>query len=354
MELLLILLTGFFLWLWLYDGSRRSYALLRTEAGELIASAPRRGYEHRYFLAVLWIVMFLNFWMCQESSGEFSGFKYSLAMSAWFCVFLVNVFPPFFYSAAFEIHEKGLVAGGLFAPWSEVRYCEGFYIADLKGKIVFNFRGFSRKFHVVPNQKYEIIKILGRFIGVYDENGVCRTPPLEKKEAPEDDRPHPALRRTRFQFDLRSLLLFFIFASSLSSLGGIHYHRWEEKQKAVAALETFHPRIEWLSSEVWHLDFSRSAKKPSDDDLPLLLKFPRLSRLDLTGAPITDAGLAHLAALDHRVSINLTGTRVTAQGVKRLKESLPKSSTVLWLPPSPTCPSLSPSPSQNSIQPDQD
>jgi hypothetical protein len=320
MELFLILLTGFFLWLLIYDGSRRSFALLRTEAGALICSAPIKGQQFHFFPAMFFIVLLLiNVWLLDRVHTGFDFFSsFNMSIFVWFI--LASIFPPFSFHTAFEIHEKGLVSRGLFAPWCEIRS----YQVNSGGLCQFTFHDFSRAYAIPSRRKEEIKTILQRMI---------ETRSFELDPASNDVRPHPPLRRPRFQFDLRSLLIFFIFASTLSSLGGIHYHRWEEKQQTVAALEPFHPKIEYSMSEVWQLDFSQSAKKPSDDDLPLLLKFPRLRHLDLTGAPITDAGLEHLAALKNSVLINLTGTRVTQQGVDRLRKALSKHSPVIWMPP---------------------
>jgi hypothetical protein len=330
MELLLILLSGFFLWLWIYDSSRRSIALLQTEAGELLCTAPLKGQELRYALAALVVFPFvMNLWVANRFFTDFQ-FVQCFNMSIWIFLFLSAFCPPFYYHTAFEVHEKGLVARGLFAPWHEVRS----YRVDLQGKYVFQFRDFSKKFSVSSRRKGEILAALRRCLEAREVD--------EPNERHGSDRSPPRLRRTRFQFDLRSLLLFFIFASTLSSLGGIHYHRWDEQRKTVADLDPFQPKIGWRSSEVSELDFSQSPKKPSDDDLPLLLKFPQLRHLDLTGAPITDAGLAHLAALKNPVFINLTGTRVTANGVKQLEKALPEHSAVIGIPTPSTPPAFPP------------
>jgi hypothetical protein len=338
MELVIALLTAFFLWLWIYDGSRRAFARSRLEAGKLICKAARRGQEYRYLMAAFFSLL-LGFHLFFGTLIEIEvSFLAALNISLFTFVILESLFPPAYYAIAFEVHEKGLVARGLFAPWSKihyaVRYCSNklFSWYSPKGRWVFFFRNFSKEFSVSTLRQEDLMETLGQFIDIRDENGTFLVNP-QKKIEPSNDADQPAdLRRTRFQFDLRSLLLFFIFAASLSSQAGIHYHRWDRQRIAVQKLQVFKPKVDWLSSNVWELSFSQSDSKPTDDDLPELLNFPDLRWLDLSGAPITDVGLEHLAALRRVQTINLTNTKITKQGFEKLKMSLPDA-TITWSPP---------------------
>jgi hypothetical protein len=60
----------------------------------------------------------------------------------------------------------------------------------------------------------------------------------------------------------------------------------------------------------------------TDDDLALLKRWPRLWSVDLAGTDIGDEALKHLAGLKLS-SLNLSRTKVTAQGVARLLEEAP-------------------------------
>lgn len=60
----------------------------------------------------------------------------------------------------------------------------------------------------------------------------------------------------------------------------------------------------------------------SDDDLALLKRWPRLVSLDLAGTDIGDEALKYLSSLK-LYSLNLSRTKVTAQGVAKLLEEIP-------------------------------
>ncbi|MBN2579924.1 MAG: leucine-rich repeat domain-containing protein [Pirellulales bacterium] len=344
MELLLIILTGFFLWLWIYDSSRRAFAQSRTEAGELIFSAAQKMYEIRYLSAVLYLFLFgMELWI----SGTDSDFEKSLLMTFFFWFILISIFPPLYFAVAYEIREKGLVARGLFAPWSEIGYClcytenKFFSWRNNAGRLQFCFHDFKKNFYVAPGRKEEAVVALRRFVEVRYEDGTVLPPLPESNVTPTDAGPPLPLRRTQFQFDLRSLLLFLVFASALSSLAGVHYHRWDRQQQALESLRVFKPKIDQLFSGVWEIDFSKSSRKPSDDDLSKLEQIPSLRRLNLSGAPITDAGLQHLEGLKNLHFLDLTGTRITKSGYQRLQKALPDA-RISWKPPDPPPPPLAP------------
>jgi len=50
----------------------------------------------------------------------------------------------------------------------------------------------------------------------------------------------------------------------------------------------------------------------------------QLKRLSLATSGMTDAGLDHLAGLTNLEELNVTGTKVTADGIARLQAALPK------------------------------
>ncbi len=61
----------------------------------------------------------------------------------------------------------------------------------------------------------------------------------------------------------------------------------------------------------------------SDKGLESLKYLPRLTKLELSYTRISDKGVEHLAALKSLKTLHLTGTRVTAEGVKTIKAALP-------------------------------
>ena len=102
-------------------------------------------------------------------------------------------------------------------------------------------------------------------------------------------------------------------------------------------LEAFDPKIDYYGrDDIYELDFSSCANKPTDDDLVYLEPLSELAILDLSGAPITDAGLAHLKGLKNLRHLNLTNTGVTDRGMADLRRALPDANIgkqVLWVPP---------------------
>ena len=71
------------------------------------------------------------------------------------------------------------------------------------------------------------------------------------------------------------------------------------------------------------LRFSSSKVKPGDGELAILADLGRLDNLDLSGAPITNAGLEHLEHLTSLGFLNLSNTAVSDDGLRHL-ETLPR------------------------------
>jgi hypothetical protein len=105
---------------------------------------------------------------------------------------------------------------------------------------------------------------------------------------------------------------------------GIRYRRHAEETDHLAKLDRFTPRVLSGGSTVSLLDFSASPVKPGDTDLEIVARLSLLEELDLTGAPVTDAGLVHLEKLTCLRHIDLRQTPVTDAGVKRLQRALPE------------------------------
>ena len=56
---------------------------------------------------------------------------------------------------------------------------------------------------------------------------------------------------------------------------------------------------------------------------------PELRILDLANTSISDKGLIHLARLAKLQELNLKGTKITDQGLKRLQKELPGATIIL-------------------------
>lgn len=105
-----------------------------------------------------------------------------------------------------------------------------------------------------------------------------------------------------------------------------------------------------IKDQVAHLDLART--KVTDGALKSLAQFPRLTRLDLRKTQVTDAGVESLSALKHLTYLNLFGTgisdaslgalagmktlrnvylwesKVTPEGVAKLRKALPNAEIV--------------------------
>jgi hypothetical protein len=66
----------------------------------------------------------------------------------------------------------------------------------------------------------------------------------------------------------------------------------------------------------------------TDDGLAALQRLAGLERLILNSTPVTDAGLKHLTGLRNLNNLQVIGTRVTEEGAASLKESLPETHIV--------------------------
>jgi hypothetical protein len=62
----------------------------------------------------------------------------------------------------------------------------------------------------------------------------------------------------------------------------------------------------------------------TDDGLAALANLKNLKVLHLTGSPISDAGLVHLRGLKQLESLETKGTKITPEGLKKLRGTLPK------------------------------
>ena len=62
----------------------------------------------------------------------------------------------------------------------------------------------------------------------------------------------------------------------------------------------------------------------ADDELRQLAKLPKLRELWLGDTEVSDAGLAHLRSLKTLTVLEVSQTKVTAEGLRRLKQLLPR------------------------------
>ncbi len=354
MELFCALLTGFFLWLFLFHLFRKRHARVCEEAGPLlleVKATPRllrlmrwtRWFNslvifggtalivgQAYYVGRIVTRMSPNFFAM--ASYEFVPY---LAIAGWSAVLLITAMPPIAFCYALEIRERGIIFGNAnrFRLWSEIASCRWFVVKKSRSVLWASWTPWSlrgrcltiRERNIAAGQKEAITAAIGRFAQVYDDDETLLAGP-----SPEELAARPVAQRTRFwlQFDMQSLLLLVVVVSCAASCYGIHCRRLLPQQRAVGQLGTFRPAIDYFGNVPFAVDFSKCGTKPTDDDLACLESLDQLTSLDLSGSPITDAGIEHLKGLRYLDFVNCRDTKVTAKGAAELLRILPRTAII--------------------------
>ena len=267
---------------------------------------------------------------------DIQGFDLHLVIALYWAISLFFLVPPSRkHPRTLELREYGILRPSAirFITWSKVAECHWISPKTLLGvSLCWRIPKFFKRGRltinenkIAPGQKEAVTAVLGRFAPVYDRDGTLLAKPEETTAAATSI---SRQSRFRFQFDLQTLLLFFVFASCVASLYGIQYRRDQPQRDAMARLAKFSPASNGFRGVPWDLDFSKGVRKPTDADLADVALLNRLSMLDLTGDPITDAGAKHLEGLTRLFSLTLIDTAVTEDGAKRLHKALPNAGIV--------------------------
>ena len=348
MELFCSLLTGFFLWLLLFQLRCKSIARVRQLAGNLVfAARSTRPRWVRWGFFIFFLFVLLNNIFDIILSGHHVRFHLGGQFSfAAFVALVIWLGIPATRNIAIEVREQGVLLGRFgdrvslgspyFVPWNQIATCQ--WVPKSFGTVS-RFREARNCLTIAqdaisPEQKTAVTAAVGQFAVVYDHDGTLLAEP---------DKEHLNAKWTSWrdldalppQFDLQTMFLVVIVVACAANLCGLHYRSPEHQ--AIAKLKALDPRIDYNGhDDVWMLDFSACANKPTDDDLASLEPLTELVRLDLAGAPITDAGLTHLKGLKNLLYVNLANTGVTSKGIEDLRCALPRASIdkgVRWIPP---------------------
>jgi hypothetical protein len=352
-ELFCTLLTGFFLWLFVYQWRRKSIARWRQLAGELfcVAESTRPRRVRRAFFIYFSLFWLLNVVaaLCAVHVGAHVTFDLGnqCVLAVVFAVTLMLGIPAT-RNIALEVRGHGVLCGKVgnrasrgrlyFVPWNQIATCQ--WVPKSYGAVSRFDHGRNcltiAQVAIRPEQKAAVTAAIGQFATVYDRDGALLAEP-DKEHRDAKWIPWRDLDRPRFQFDLQTMLLLVIVVACFANLFGLHYRN--PAYQALTHLEAFDPAIvihKDSQGDVWTLDFSACTKKPTDDDMVYLEPLTELISVDLSGAPITDAGLAHLKGLKNLYQVNLANTGVTDKGIEDLRRALPGASIgkrVLWSPP---------------------
>ncbi len=351
MELFCALLTGFFLWLFVYHWRRKSIERMRQLAGDLLFMAgstrPRRvRWTLFIYLSVILLINvvgvlagpLLNAHVTFDLGGQ-------CGLAVTFAAVLALGIPAT-RNIALEVREHGVLCqkvgsfvptGRLyFVPWNQIAACQ--WVRKSFG-VISKFDDVHNSLTIAQNcvpseQKHGVTIAIGQFVVVYNYDGYLLAEPGDEARKTKWIS-HQSLDHPPLQFNLQTMLLLVVVVACFANLVGLHYRN--PKTQAIRRLGTLDPAISFNGDdEVWKIDFSGCVKKPTDDDLVYLEPLSELEFLDLGGAPITDAGLMHLKGLKKLTHLNLANTGVTEKGMEDLWRWLPKTSIakrVQWIPP---------------------
>ena len=346
MELFCALLTGFFLWLFLFHWHHSALARAREVAGELLinvrhtryvvqAGRPGRLGFLRSFLGLFVVVLLVETFL--------RAIWLDVLVAGIVCILLELAFPGFRKNAPLELRERGVIRrkqsdedrpGCLaFTPWEEIAGCK--WCVKLPDRYVDGRFLLLERYSFSTEEVEGITAAVGRFVPVFNVYGKRLVKPEAAVRAKETVLPRQGGGDLRFQFTLQSLMLLMVVVSCAASCYGIHYRRLRPQREAVAQLQAFKPNVTYVGDSVSGLDFMGCKAKPGDEDLICLKRLQDIGSLHLDGSPISDAGLKHLYPLKSLKTVSLSSTKVTQKGVDDLKRALPNVK-ILWSPPPPT------------------
>jgi len=148
------------------------------------------------------------------------------------------------------------------------------------------------------------------------------------------------LLRRRFQFSIRSLLVFVLICAVVCSWLAVEMERGKRQAEVVAAIQESGGSVLYDYEELQELD-ERSPgpdllhrllgekffayvtavdwTRATDCDLEHLGEFTQLEGLNVDGSQVTDAGMANLEGLKHLDVLSLEDTQVTDVGLDHVK-----------------------------------
>ena len=242
------------------------------------------------------------------------------------------IFPLTPERIALEIREQGIVLPNHFwlsyAFWREIRWCRWL---KSKGKFSIRAADVLKQFSLKANDIEPALPLLGQNVEVHGDelqmlypgpNG----PPLTEAEIAAQK---AVMRGRRFQFDLRFMLLLTLVVASASGWYAVNREHLRIRRQALAALEPFKPDIGFymnLSDDDIHIDFSKCSKKFTDKDMVLLKPLSRIHHLNLNNSDITDKSLPDLEEFGWMWWLDLKGTKISPEGIERLRHNMPKTS----------------------------
>lgn len=266
-------------------------------------------------------------WVGHRAANTLSGFPMPPLLPEMFVlplafefevVAIVSICSLQFSIIGLELREHGIFHGRRFMPWDQVA-CGRWLKRE--GKLRLEFGNFYRLVRVREDDVGRTDELLRKYVEFADENDASRDASPRRRK----------LRRSSFQFRLRTLLLIFVFAALVLGVFSLRLERIRTSRQIGSQFEGAGAKVEYMAGRVWSVDFSpgnpntppASGRKITDDDLVAIGQLSEIVFLTLDGTDISDAGLAQLAPLKYLSSLDLNKTRVTDAGLKHLAR-LPK------------------------------
>jgi hypothetical protein len=350
MEMFCALLAGFFFWLLTFHWMSAARAQAREVAGPLLLEVrgvwPRKLVWGGIASAALGLTMIPIFVFLVNDDGSGMAFIVYFVAAENVCVCLSVASSLHWQRIGFEVREHGLVVGRMwFLAWSDVVECKwspAKYPLWSKKSLRIQMRSKVLNSFVAPEQAESLTGVLGRFVPVYDTDGALLIKPPADERPAGSRPPERTSHRYLLQFDLKFMFLLTVVVACAASCYGVRYRRLKPRWDAVARLEALGSKVNWIGGSVWDVDFTGCKNGPTDDDLACLELLDGMNRIDLSGRPVSDAGLAHLGRVKSLRWINLKGTKVTAGGVAELRRALP--AAYIEVTPAPAVSPVPPSP----------
>jgi hypothetical protein len=328
MERLCAFLTGFLLWLGLFCTQRSVLARARCETGPLLMEIERGPRP-------LWWRLFLAFGALSTSLPLVLAFASSMLrlggtadpIGYFFCPLFVLLipFPIRPVGITLEIRERGLVpVRSMLAPyafWSEIRSCLWLKRSQ---RLTYSLGTMRVSIPVVIADSERFSSLLGQYLTVFGEDFklLCAGPKGRPLSDAELAAQKAVIRGRRFQFSLRTLLFFTLIVAAASSWYAVHREYRGMQRAALDALAKFQP-AHHPNDEIMFLMLTSNKQQFTDREVALMKAFPSVDNLDLSFTSVTDAAIPDLVSMTWLRSISLRGSKITPEGMERLRKAMP-------------------------------
>jgi hypothetical protein len=333
-------LTSVTFWFLLFRATKAQYAEARKVGGPFLFQVRKPLWkQYQFFLMLLPGLIFIPLQLVLMIFMDAT----LRPMSLMNIVIMFSI--PFYHypwtRIAFEIREGGLLAlrkslrRKILISWREIAY--GKWI-EAEGVLSLHLHQSTETYPLLAADARKALDILGRFIEIRNEREEVI---YAGKPEPMDEAEAAALKqyqdRRPLQFSILSMLLLTVVVAAGAGWYAIALEYIRLQQNALNALSGFSPRhYNDICGSVRNLDFAaKLALSPSsappanttpnitDADIALIKPFHRLGSLSLIGCDITDAAIPDLVALRSLHDLWISGTKVTPEGLERLKKEMP-------------------------------